>query len=206
MTLASPRPRRPRPRLPRFGAHALATLASLGTLATSACTSYNQSVTLVVPAESAPFAERSEAYRKLRPVKRGTTTINGVLADSQVVLADGTHVRNAADLVPAVRSDSATARSVHAAESARKTGAIITWTSVGVGLVGGILTAVAFGKMGSDGSIDTGTLGAGVGCGVAGSIGVMVGAYGFSPASDEQAAFDNYEKDLQTRLGIEVEP
>lgn len=182
------------------------TLASLGTLATSACTSYNQSVTLVVPAESAPFAERSEAYRKLRPVKRGTTTVNGVLADSQVVLADGTYVRNAADLVPAVRSDSATARAVHDAESARTTGAVITWTSAGVGLVGGILTAVAFGNIGADGSIDTGTLGAGVGCVLAGSIGAMIGVYGFSPAGYEQDAFDSYEKDLQTRLGIEVEP
>ena len=168
----------------------------------TACPSH---VTLEVPPANAPFAEREAAYGRLHPViYTEVRSWNGPRRFDYLLLADGTRVAFAEDVLLAVPPDCETARAVNDAKRLEATRTWLGVSAVAAFAVGLTLGALSFSK---DRPPHGPLLWSGVGV-LGGGIGLAFGAGAAqSRAMDAtEAAFSSYDVCLQRRLSVCVEP
>lgn len=162
---------------------------------------------LIVPADDAPFEARAEAYRQLRPVARERRFVNGQLTNERLELSNGQSIWHLEDLLVAVPEGSETALAIHQVQETTATRNIIMGSSLGALGLGLTLTFLGLVTASPDpdtGEADLTVAGIGLGVMLVGGIGMLV-ATGFRTAEDRDRAVRSYERDLQTKLGIEVE-
>lgn len=155
-------------------------------------------VDLRAPAPAAPVAERAAAYERLRP---------RAVADP-LVLADGTTVRYAEDVLPVVAPDGAAAAHARRAARARRGWRRSIYAAIGVAAAGMVLVVAGAENRGTSDLPERGpTFGPGVALFIAGGAVAGVGTWYFGAREREarRAAFAAYDEGLRARLALCVE-
>jgi hypothetical protein len=167
------------------------------------------------PAATAPLEERDAYWQDHHPLgiagQPSSANQVGLATDAafpMVQLADGRRISNVEDLLPAVASDSATARAVVASEQARST-ANVAWTGSLLAIIGGV-TAVTLSPLFAltpGGGIDNPAFWA---LYAGGGLAMVVGVIGSSLAvmlaehaeAERMTAMLLYGRDLERNLGL----
>jgi hypothetical protein len=176
----------------------------LGTLLLAGCSTHVDLTPL--PPRMTP-EQRVQAFAKLRVAERGTETVVacagrrcGASPRPVLILADGTEVRQAEDLLVVVPPDSATARSARRVTELKSRSG---WVKAG-GLAG-FLTGLAIAYKGVSTDEPNFTI-MGIGVGVALATGITAGVMSTLMARDAQRytrqAFRTYEDDLVQHLAL----
>jgi hypothetical protein len=181
-------------------------------LLSSACSH----VSLHAPSREAPDAERIAAYERLQPAAevhtlRVRTSDNVVVdVDSSMILADGTTVHEADDLLQVVDNDSASARAARRSSTARKNKWIAYLTGTSVMAAGFAYSWYGIDKMGDDAGGDLGTpseIYVGLGVATVGMVVYLVGQFHYRKVEQDErrAAFVTYPEGLRERLAVCVD-
>ncbi len=167
-----------------------------------------------LPGADAPREQRAAVFHALSPVptvdmsRQPMETYGRVPLPPGISLNNGLRVSKAIELLPAVHADSPTALFAIAANEHRRSGNIAIGVSLGffgIGsalLVGGIADLVRFNGQGSRTGNALFYAAAGV---IAAAIIPAIAAVFFhmDALTEEQSAFDSYQRDLKSRLGLQ---
>ena len=156
-------------------------------------------VQLAAPPANAPPEVRAAAYDDLRPIEYATVSNlkSGYTDVAFLELNDGTKVKLPEDLLPLVPPDSPAAQSMRDARSQRHTNHLLALGGT-VGLLAGIITALAGAGMGSKPV-------------AYGGLGVAIGGVICIPLTNREAnkmnastarAYEQYDDGLRRRLGM----
>ncbi|MGC4093363.1 MAG: hypothetical protein QM756_36815 [Polyangiaceae bacterium] len=184
----------------------------VGLLALSAA-GCHEHVGLNAPAAQAPFDERVDAYKGLRPLSlhethitylQGGVPVGASRQTDYLQIANGRRVYYPEDILPVVDSASPSALAAQESESARSTGNTLMAVAGGGYVLGlGVMLYPVLQTREPGEGINTTPLILGAGIAIASSIVYLVGRSFHSSANDEAAtAFETYDDGLRKRLRL----